>query len=80
MKFSTYPIQITREKLRGLESRIEDLEFDLRILEAEHNELESIHDQTNNALAEMWSYVPKDKRAQLIDRNEYIGEMFWDER
>ena len=80
VKFSTYPIQITREKLHGLESKIEDLKFDKRILEAENGELEGILDKANNALVEMWAHVPKDKRARLIDENEYIGEMFWDER
>ena len=73
-------ILVNPKRLKALENEVEDLEMNLRILESELKSSDASHDEADKALIEMWSCVPKEKRRELIESNEYIGEMFWNER
>lgn len=73
-------ILVNPKRLEALENEVEDLMYDLRIAEEELRETVRTLDSADKALIEMWSFVPKDKRQVLISENEYIEEMFWNER
>lgn len=73
-------ILVNPKRLKALESEVEDLRMDVRILESELQASDASHDEADRALIEMWSCVPKEKRRELIESNEYIGEMFWNDR
>ena len=73
-------ILVNPKRLEALENEVEDLRMDVGILESELQASEASHDEADKALIEMWSFVPKDKRRELIETNEYIGEMFWNDR
>ena len=72
-------ILVNPKRLESLENEVEDLMYDLRIAEEELRETVSTLDSADKALIEMWSFVPKDKRQALMTKNDYIGEMFWNE-
>lgn len=72
-------ILVNPKRLESLENEVEDLMYDLRIAEEELRETERTLDSADKALIEMWSFVPRDRRHMLIHKNEYIGEMFWNE-
>lgn len=72
-------ILVNPKRLKALENEVEDLMHDLRIAEEELREAERAWVDADRALIEMWSFVPRDKRRELIESNEYIGEMFWNE-
>ena len=73
-------ILVNPKRLEALENEVEDLRMDVSILESELQASDASHDEADKALIEMWSFVPKDKRRELIETNEYIGEMFWNDR
>ena len=73
-------ILVNPKRLRALESEVEDLQMDVSILESELQASDASHDEADKALIEMWAHVPKDKRRELIETNDYIGEMFWNDR
>ncbi len=73
-------ILVNHKRLKALESEVEDLRMNVGILESELQASDASHDEADRALIEMWSHVPKDKRRELIESNEYIGEMFWNDR
>lgn len=73
-------ILVNPKRLEALENEVEDLRMDVSILESELQASDASHDEADKALIEMWSCVPKDKRRELIESNEYIGEMFWNDR
>ena len=73
-------ILVNPKRLKALESEVEDLQMNVRILESELQASDASHDEADRALIEMWSCVPKDKRRELIETNDYIGEMFWNDR
>lgn len=73
-------ILVNPKRLEALENEVEDLRMDVSILESELQASDASHDEADKALIEMWSCVPKDKRRELIETNEYIGEMFWNDR
>ena len=73
-------ILVNPKRLKALESEVEDLQMNVRILESELQASDASHDEADRALIEMWSCVPKEKRRELIETNEYIGEMFWNDR
>lgn len=73
-------ILVNPKRLKALENEVEDLRMDVDILESELKSSDASHDEADKALIEMWSCVPKEKRRELIESNEYIGEMFWNER
>lgn len=72
-------ILVNPKRLKALENEVEDLMHDLRTAEEELRETVRTLDSADKALIEMWSFVPRDKRRELIESNEYIGEMFWNE-
>ena len=72
-------ILVNPKRLKALEIEVEDLRYDLRIAEDELRETVRTLDSADKALIEMWSFVPRDRRQMLIHKNEYIGEMFWNE-
>lgn len=74
------PIYVKPSTIRHLEDEIEDLESRISCLEDELKFERSQAEAADKALVETWSFVPKDKRHELMDRNEYIEEMFWDDR
>ena len=73
-------ILVNPKRLEALENEVEDLRMDVSILESELQASDASHDEADKALIEMWSCVPKDKRRELIETNDYIGEMFWNDR
>ena len=73
-------ILVNPKRLEALENEVEDLRMDVSILESELRASDALHDEADKALIEMWSCVPKEKRRELIESNEYIGEMFWNDR
>ena len=73
-------ILVNPKRLKALENEVEGLRMDVGILESELRASDASHDEADKALIEMWSFVPKDKRRELIETNEYIGEMFWNDR
>ena len=73
-------ILVNPKRLRALENEVEDLQMDVSILESELQASDASHDEADKALIEMWSCVPKEKRRELIESNDYIGEMFWNDR
>lgn len=73
-------ILVNPKRLRALENEVEDLMYDLGIAERELEETVRTLDSADKALIEMWAHVPKEKRRELIETNEYIGEMFWNDR
>lgn len=73
-------ILVNPKRLKALEIEVEDLRYDLRIAEKELEETVRTLDEADKALIEMWSFVPRDRRHMLMTKNDYIGEMFWNER
>ena len=73
-------ILVNPKRLKALEIEVEDLRYDLRIAEKELEETVRTLDEADKALIEMWSFVPRDRRQMLLTKNDYIGEMFWNER
>lgn len=73
-------ILVNPKRLKALENEVEDLRMDVDILESELRASDASHDDADKALIEMWSCVPKEKRRELIETNDYIGEMFWNDR
>lgn len=73
-------ILVNPKRLKALEIEVEDLRYDLRIAEKELEETVRTLDSADKALIEMWSHMPKGKRRELVETNDYIGEMFWHER
>lgn len=73
-------ILVNPKRLRALENEVEDLQMDVSILKSELQASDASHDEADKALIEMWSCVPKEKRRELIESNDYIGEMFWNDR
>ena len=73
-------ILVSPKRLKALEIEVEDLRYDLRIAEKELEETVRTLDEADKALIEMWSFVPRDRRHMLMTKNDYIGEMFWNER
>ena len=78
--FNATAIRVNPKTIRQMEAQYEDLRCDMDILKAEIRELEERCDGANSAVIELWYCVPEDVRAQLIEENDYIREMFWDER
>ena len=72
-------ILVNPKRLKALEIEVEDLRYDLRIAEKELEETVRTLDSADKALIEMWSFVPRDRRQMLMTKNDYIGEMFWNE-
>ena len=72
-------ILVNPKRLKALENEVEDLRYDLRIAEEELEETVRTLDSADKALIEMWSFVPRDRRHMLMTKNDYIGEMFWNE-
>ena len=72
-------ILVNPKRLKALEIEVEDLRYDLRIAEKELEETVRTLDEADKALIEMWSFVPRDRRQMLLTKNDYIGEMFWNE-
>ena len=73
-------ILVNPKRLKALEIEVEDLRYDLRVAEKELEETVRTLDEADKALIEMWSFVPRDRRHMLMTKNDYIGEMFWNER
>lgn len=72
-------ILVNPKRLKALEIEVEDLRYDLRIAKEELRETVRTLDSADKALIEMWSFVPRDRRQVLMTKNDYIGEMFWNE-
>ena len=72
-------ILVNPKRLKALENEVEDLMHDLRTAEEELRETVRTLDSADKALIEMWSFVPRDRRQVLMTKNDYIGEMFWNE-
>ena len=72
-------ILVNPKRLKALENEVEDLRYDLGIAERELEETVRTLDSADKALIEMWSFVPRDRRHMLMTKNDYIGEMFWNE-
>lgn len=70
---------VAEDRLRGLESSVEELEDQVLGLEQELTEAWRLNAAADKALTDAWDLMIPEARAELVKVNEYAEEFFWNE-